>query len=498
MSCGLLLICDPSKYTSLDADVSQFYRAAANRTDWKVWHMPCHWVGLHPTGKLPGIPLPFPLEHSKFLKLDQEISTTLEPLKIQAAFCRTLKPFPDGYLQRLQIMERSLRFLNRPSSKIRQLEPAFQAEVAGTFMPPTLTSRDPDNIANFIAEHGTVVAKRGNSTQAQGVFRIRRSGSQLSTDHAIMPARVDADLSTLLPVLQNSKKDPLQFMRYLPGTQAGDKRILVVAGCILGAFRRRSISGHWVNNVAHDGICTADSIGEYEREAIEATWPSYAAMGLNVLGYDFLLDEQNHWRISEINAGNVGGFARLDSLTGNRAMKTFLDWIEDFSQRQRLVELRPARMSDHAAISWIYQQAIETGQITMDDLRCTSVAVRDKHTAMGDRESLLVAADHDEVLGWGELKLYSPRAGYTTTAETSVYINQAEQRRGIGKHLQQALMQQARQRGFRHLVAKILSSNPESISFHKRFGYRVVGTQHRIGLVRGTWHDVVILEHLLY
>ncbi len=62
----------------------------------------------------------------------------------------------------------------------------------------------------------------------------------------------------------------------------------------------------------------------------------YQQRGLHTLGYDFLLDDQGSWCISEINAGNIGGFARLEQLTGKPIMKKLIDWLITFAQQYNL------------------------------------------------------------------------------------------------------------------------------------------------------------------
>ena len=494
MSGNLLLICDPSSYPTADSDVAGFYKAvaASSTTSWHVSSSALASSTAEST--LPAVRLPQPLYQADFLQLDSRSPTALPLNEISAAFCRTLKPFRDGYLNRLQSLEPSLRFLNRPSSKKRQMEAVFLNEVAGSFTPPTLCSCDPETIERFIADHGTVVAKRNNSTQAQGVFRIQRTTSGWITDHVHETERADTSLPQLLKALQQGSEEPLQFSRFLRGTTAGDKRVVVVDGTILGAFRRRSKHGHWVNNRAAGGDCVADTIGDDERIAIASTWPTYRAMGLRILGYDFLKNDCGRWCVSEINAGNVGGFMRLDALYQSNAMAHLLAWIQDFSERPSALKVRPAQTSDHAAIAWIYQQAIDAGGITMDDRRFGSEDVALKQAGGDPRELLLVAEDRNEVVGWGELKRYSDRAGYQYTAETSVYVHQSERSRGIGSSIQRQLIQRAKQQGDCHLVAKVVASNPDSVAFHQQHGYRIVGTQQRIGQLRNTWFDVVILE----
>ncbi|MEL6816582.1 MAG: hypothetical protein AAFP03_17500, partial [Cyanobacteria bacterium J06598_3] len=52
-------------------------------------------------------------------------------------------------------------------------------------------------------------------------------------------------------------------------------------------------------------------------------------------GYDFLMDDDGTWRISEINAGNIGGFARLELLTGQPVMNRLIDWLIEYAQRSQ-------------------------------------------------------------------------------------------------------------------------------------------------------------------
>ncbi|MGC6483436.1 MAG: GNAT family N-acetyltransferase [Synechococcus sp.] len=496
MNPGLLLISEPSHYPSATADVSVFYRAAAN-SDIPVWHVPPQNLPLDASQGVEAIAVPRDLNHQVFLGLNHQPTTTLPLQTFGSAFCRTLKPFPPEHLQTLERLEASLQFLNRPSSKRRQMEAQFLPEIAGPFLPPMINSRDTASIERFIDLHGSVVAKRGNSTQAQGVFRIQKTPSGWSMDHCSRPCRNSPSLEALLTEIKQGDDQPLQIVRFLSGTSAGDKRVLVVDGTILGAFRRRSNNGHWVNNLAVGGLCSTDSVGDCERMAIDATWPIYQAMGLRVLGYDFLRNDDGGWCISEINAGNIGGFSRLDQLNGAGAMQHLLKWISEQSQRASNVIIRAARETDHAAIAWIYQQAVDAGCITMDRGRFGAQDITLKHAGASPRDILLVAEKRDEVVGWAELRRYSPRAGYDATAETSIYVHRSEQGRGIGNTLLKSLIQQASDQGDRHLVAKVVASNPDSVRFHQRLGFSIVGTQHRIGHLNGNWFDVVILERQL-
>lgn len=68
--------------------------------------------------------------------------------------------------------------------------------------------------------------------------------------------------------------------------------------------------------------------------------------------------------------------------------------------------------------------------------------------------------------------------------------------RGLGKPLQQELLNRAVALGYHHVVAKIWADNAGSIRFHERFGYEMVGVQREIGWVGGKWRDVAIMQKI--
>lgn len=120
---------------------------------------------------------------------------------------------------------------------------------------------------------------------------------------------------------------------------------------------------------------------------------------------------------------------------------------------------------------------------------------RQRLAGLGEREALLVLVD-PEVVGWGIVKQYSDRLGYRVAGETSIYLDRSLRGRGYGTRLQQALIEQCRVFGYHHVVARIWASNENSISFHRKFGYELVGVQKEVGFLGGQWRDVAILQRL--
>ena len=115
------------------------------------------------------------------------------------------------------------------------------------------------------------------------------------------------------------------LMSYLTRVTEGNRRIVVMDGEIFGTYIRRSKSGHWVQNVSFGSTCELMTITEEDRRMVEATAPYYQQAGIRLLGYDLLLDNSGTWKISEINAGNIGGLFRLEYLGVKGVSDRFVD-----------------------------------------------------------------------------------------------------------------------------------------------------------------------------
>ena len=152
---------------------------------------------------------------------------------------------------------------------------------------------------------------------------------------------------------------------------------------------------------------------------------------------------------------------------------------------------------DYQAIADIYNQAIIRGGITMDE-RCYSAQdIQSIVNKFNERETILIAEQDSQILGWGKIARYSDRLGYSVCCESSIYLSCSATGKGYGNTLQTELLKKATEFNYHHVVAKITTINQGSIKFHQRFGFEIVGTQKEIGFMRGSWYDVVIMQLLL-
>lgn len=157
--------------------------------------------------------------------------------------------------------------------------------------------------------------------------------------------------------------------------------------------------------------------------------------------------------------------------------------------------IRPPTPTDLPAIAAIFQ--LYLGRAT---LRLGSAQAEDFAPYLPDGDSgygLLLGELAGEIIGYAQVRPYSPRAGYRRAGLTSVFLDPSHTGRGYGRPLMQGLLALAPELGYRHLSAQVWADNAVSIALHRQLGYRVVGTQYGIGWVDDKPVDVTIMEALL-
>lgn len=162
--------------------------------------------------------------------------------------------------------------------------------------------------------------------------------------------------------------------------------------------------------------------------------------------------------------------------------------------------MRPGRAGDLAAVLEVYNHYVERSAATFEVAPVhpsERTGWLHEHTA-GGRHRLWVALDEtDRVVGWATSSPFRPRAAYATTVESSVYCRVDSRGRGVGSRLYTALFDSLRDEDIERIVAGITLPNPASVRLHRRFGFRRVGTFHRVGRKFGSYWDVAWFERPL-
>ena len=99
--------------------------------------------------------------------------------------------------------------------------------------------------------------------------------------------------------------------------------------------------------------------------------------------------------------------------------------------------------------------------------------------------------------GYVTLKPFSPRSGYSFTAEISVFLDPALVGKGTGSAAIGFIEQKARERGFHVLLACVSGDNEASLRLFERTGYGKVGHFRDVGFKFGRRLDTIYCEKIL-
>lgn len=159
--------------------------------------------------------------------------------------------------------------------------------------------------------------------------------------------------------------------------------------------------------------------------------------------------------------------------------------------------LRDATADDLAAIAALYGREVRTGTATFeldppstDDMAGRMAAVR--------RHGLpwLVAEADGVFAGYAYASPFRPRPAYRYGVEGSIYVEADARGRGVGRALLEALIDQVRAMGLRHVIGAISDSETSqaSIALHRSLGFEPVGVYRQVGWKFDRWLDVTLMQ----
>jgi len=152
--------------------------------------------------------------------------------------------------------------------------------------------------------------------------------------------------------------------------------------------------------------------------------------------------------------------------------------------------VRDLRPDDWAVVARIYEEGIATGNATFE----TEVPSWQMWDAAHMADHRFVAERDGRVLGWIALLPVSPRSCYAGVAEISAYVGEKARGQGVGSALLATAIESSEHAGIWTLQTGVFPENAPSLGLLQRFGFRVLGTQERIGRLHRVWRDVVLLE----
>ncbi|HMJ93118.1 MAG TPA: arsinothricin resistance N-acetyltransferase ArsN1 family B [Allosphingosinicella sp.] len=161
------------------------------------------------------------------------------------------------------------------------------------------------------------------------------------------------------------------------------------------------------------------------------------------------------------------------------------------------MRIRAATPDDSAAISEIYAPYVSASAVSFEAEPPGPEEIAARMGAVADLYPWLAAEENGAILGYAYGAAFRTRHAYRFTVETTVYLREAAQGRGIGRLLYAPLLELLERQGFTQAIAAIALPNEASVQLHERLGFRHAGTYGQVGFKLGRWWDVGLWQRAL-
>ena len=229
--------------------------------------------------------------------------------KIDALLIRTDPPFDEEYIQLtwfLDLMADKVFILNHPQG-IRDVNEKIWACRFPHLMPPTLITANLKDYEAFIQKHGRIVVKPTNGFGGKNVF---------------ISAQNDSNVYVIFEsVLEVSQYVVAQ--KYVPGSEMGDKRVLLLDGEPIGSIMRVHGKKDHRNNFLAGGSPKATQLTSRDLKIIEELKPFLKEKKLYFVGIDILGEF-----LTEVNVTSPTCLREMKQMDGSQPEEKVVRFIE--------------------------------------------------------------------------------------------------------------------------------------------------------------------------
>jgi glutathione synthase len=175
-------------------------------------------------------------------------------------------------------------------------------------LPETVVTRAARDLNDFLDRIGQIVLKPLDDCSGRGVFTLTRS---------------DPNRRALIDQVTAGGTRYVQGQRFLPAIAEGDKRVLLLAGEILGWLKRMPAAGDFRSNVNAGGRCLPCELTGAERAVCARLGKWLNREGIILAGVDLVGEH-----VLEVNITSPSCLREMNELTGERLERRIIDQIE--------------------------------------------------------------------------------------------------------------------------------------------------------------------------
>ncbi|MCR4618838.1 MAG: GNAT family N-acetyltransferase [Lachnospiraceae bacterium] len=171
------------------------------------------------------------------------------------------------------------------------------------------------------------------------------------------------------------------------------------------------------------------------------------------------------------------------------------------------IKIRNVTPEDAGELVKIYDYYVANTAISFEYVTPSVEEFRERIINITKTHPYICAVKDGKILGYAYASKFHPREAYKHCAETTIYLDVNEKKRGLGRLLYEELENRLKEIGIINLYACIAyPTNTEerdehldtnSPDFHAHMGYVKNGEFHKCGYKFNRWYDMIWMEKFI-
>ena len=242
----------------------------------------------------------------KYFKIIRKKKFNLSSSKV--ILIRQDPPFNIDYINStllLDSIKNRTKIINNPESVRNISEKLFSIKFM-QLMPPTIFTKNLNEIINFYQKHKKIVLKPVNGYAGKNIYFINRK----------------LNLGTLRKYLR--KTGFVMVQKFLPLVKHGDKRVFIINGKVVGAIKRVPSKNSILSNISQGGKAFKTNLNKFEKKVSNHVAKVLKKNNIYFAGIDLISGKL----IGDINVTSPTGLIQFKQLTGINLAEYFWDRLK--------------------------------------------------------------------------------------------------------------------------------------------------------------------------
>ena len=242
----------------------------------------------------------------KYFKIIRKKNFNLSNSKL--ILIRQDPPFNIDYINStllLDTIKKRVKIINNPGSVRNISEKLFSIKFMN-LMPPTIFTKNFNEVINFYQKHKKIVLKPVNGYAGKNIYFINKNLNQNALRNYLR------------------KTGFVMVQKFLPLVKYGDKRVFIINGKVMGAIKRVPSKNSILSNLSQGGKAFKINLNKFEKKISSQVAKVLKKNNIYFAGIDLISGKL----IGDINVTSPTGLTQFKELTGINLAEYFWDKLK--------------------------------------------------------------------------------------------------------------------------------------------------------------------------